>query len=58
VSSYQAYPALNSAYWSQVGRNDGTEFLASTRINAIYDNDGNHIGFAVVTRDLTEKPRT
>jgi len=39
-------------------RNDGTEFLASTLITAIYDNDGNHIGFAMVTRDVTEKPHT
>lgn len=36
-------------------RKDGSQFWAHVTITAIYDDDGNHIGFAKVTRDLTEK---
>jgi PAS domain S-box-containing protein len=38
--------------WRQ--RKDGTKFLASVVIDAIYD-DGQLIGFAKVTRDITER---
>jgi len=38
-------------------RKDGTRFWASVVIDAIHDDDGNHIGFAKITRDITEKRR-
>jgi PAS domain S-box-containing protein len=36
-------------------RKDGSRFWASVVINAIFGSDGKHIGFAKVTRDLTER---
>jgi PAS domain S-box-containing protein len=36
-------------------RKDGTQFWASAIINAIRDKDGEIIGFAKITRDLTER---
>lgn len=36
-------------------RKDGSQFWAHVTITAIYDENGKHIGFAKVTRDLTEK---
>jgi len=36
-------------------RKDGTRFWASAIIDAIYDDDGSLIGFAKITRDLTER---
>jgi PAS domain S-box-containing protein len=36
-------------------RKDGTRFWANVVITAIYDEDGRHVGFAKVTRDLTER---
>ena len=36
-------------------RKDGTRFWASILINAIKDNKGNLLGFAKITRDLTER---
>jgi PAS domain S-box-containing protein len=36
-------------------RKDGTEFWASTVLNPIRDNVGNLIGFAKITRDVTER---
>jgi len=36
-------------------RKDGTRFWASVVITAVYNNDGAHIGFSKVTRDLTER---
>ena len=36
-------------------RKDGTRFWASVVINAIRDSEGNVVGFAKVTRDLTER---
>ena len=36
-------------------RKDGTRFWASVVIDAIHDSDGELIGFAKVTRDITEK---
>lgn len=38
-------------------RKDGTRFWASVVITALHDANGRHIGFAKVTRDLTEKHR-
>jgi PAS domain S-box-containing protein len=39
--------------WRQ--RKDGTRFWASAVIDAIHDDDGTLLGFAKVTRDLTER---
>ena len=36
-------------------RKDGTRFWASVVIDAIHDDDGTLIGFAKITRDMTEK---
>jgi PAS domain S-box-containing protein len=36
-------------------RKDGNRFWASVVIDAIYNDSGTHIGFAKVTRDLTER---
>ena len=36
-------------------RKDGTRFWASVVIDAIHDEDGKLIGFAKITRDMTEK---
>jgi PAS domain S-box-containing protein len=36
-------------------RKDGTTFLANVVINAIRDHSGNLLGFAKITRDITEK---
>jgi PAS domain S-box-containing protein len=38
-------------------RKDGSRFWASVVITAVHDHVGRHIGFAKVTRDLTEKRR-
>ena len=38
-------------------RKDGTRFWASVIITAMRDDQGKHIGFAKVTRDLTDKRR-
>ena len=39
-------------------RKDGTRFWASVVIDAIKDEDGELIGFAKITRDMTEKRET
>ena len=39
-------------------RKDGTQFWANAVIDAIRDEDGRLIGFAKITRDLTERRRT
>jgi PAS domain S-box-containing protein len=36
-------------------RKDGTPFWAHVVIDPIYDDDGKHIGFAKITRDITER---
>jgi PAS domain S-box-containing protein len=38
-------------------RKDGTQFWANVVITALYDRDDVHVGFAKVTRDLTERKR-
>jgi hypothetical protein len=38
-------------------RKDGTRFWASVVLTPIYDDHGTHVGFAKVTRDLTERVR-
>ena len=36
-------------------RKDGSRFWASVVITAVHDHDGKHIGYAKVTRDMTER---
>ena len=38
-------------------RKDGTRFLAHVVLDPIYDDSGEHIGFAKITRDITERRR-
>jgi PAS domain S-box-containing protein len=38
-------------------RRDGTRFMASIVIDPIYDDDGKLIGFAKITRDITERQK-
>jgi PAS domain S-box-containing protein len=38
-------------------RKDGTYFWASVLITAVYDDTGRHVGFAKVTRDVSERQR-
>lgn len=38
-------------------RKDGTRFWANVVITALFDENGQHVGFAKVTRDLTERRR-
>ncbi|KFI06711.1 PAS domain-containing sensor histidine kinase [Massilia sp. BSC265] len=42
--------------WRQ--RKDGTRFWAHVIIDAVHDDEGKILGFAKITRDLTEKKRT
>jgi PAS domain S-box-containing protein len=39
-------------------RKDGTTFFASVVIDAIYNSDGSLLGFAKITRDITERMNT
>ena len=39
-------------------RKDGTRFWANVIITALFDESGKHVGFAKVTRDLTERRRS
>jgi PAS domain S-box-containing protein len=50
--------ALREGRWEAEGwrvRKDGSRFWASVVIDAIYDDDGRHIGFAKITRDISER---
>jgi PAS domain S-box-containing protein len=38
-------------------RKDGSEFWANVTITAVYDDDGAHLGFVKVTRDMTDRRR-
>jgi PAS domain S-box-containing protein len=38
-------------------RKDGTRFWANVVITTVYDSHGDHVGFAKVTRDITERRR-
>ena len=39
-------------------RKDGTRFWASVVIDPIYTHEGEHVGYANITRDITERKRT
>ncbi|WP_116951947.1 PAS domain S-box protein [Jiangella endophytica] len=53
--------ALRNGQYSEEGwrlRKDGTRFWANVLITAVFNEMGEHIGFAKVTRDMTEHRRT
>jgi PAS domain S-box-containing protein len=50
--------AATTGRWEQEGwrvRKDGTRFWAMAVLNAVYDGNGDLIGYAKVTRDITER---
>lgn len=50
--------ALRDGRYEEEGwrvRQDGTRFWANVLITAVHDGDGRHVGFAKVTRDITER---
>jgi PAS domain S-box-containing protein len=52
--------ALREGRYEEEGvrvRKDGSEFIANVVITPIYDASGAHVGFAKVTRDITERRR-
>jgi PAS domain S-box-containing protein len=52
--------ALRDGSYEEEGwrlRKDGTRFWANVLITAVYNSEGEHIGFAKVTRDTTERRR-
>ncbi len=52
--------ALQAGRYAEEGwriRKGGTRFWANVTITAVYDDDGTHVGFAKVTRDVTERRR-
>ncbi|MDO9419262.1 MAG: PAS domain S-box protein [Herminiimonas sp.] len=56
--AYALASALATGHFEQEGfrvRKDGTQFMAHVVIDPIYDDLGNFIGFAKVTRDISEK---
>lgn len=56
--AYELRVAIKEGKYEEEGwrvRKDGTLFWANVVITAIYNNDGIHIGFSKVTRDLTER---
>jgi PAS domain S-box-containing protein len=55
---YELRVAADEGRWEEEGwrlRKDGTRFWASVVITALRDEDGTLVGFAKVTRDLTER---
>lgn len=55
---YELAEALKHGSYEEEGwrvKKDGSLFWAVVVITALYDDDGKHIGFAKVTRDLTER---
>jgi PAS domain S-box-containing protein len=52
--------ALEAGRYAEEGwriRKGGTRFWANVTITAVYDEDGTHVGFAKVTRDVTRRRR-
>lgn len=50
--------ALRDGHYEEEGwrvRQDGSRFWANVLITAVHDGDGRHVGFAKVTRDITER---
>ncbi|HEX2280300.1 MAG TPA: ATP-binding protein [Thermomicrobiales bacterium] len=59
--AYELAVASDEGRWEEEGwrlRKDGTRFWASVVITALYNPEGEVVGFAKVTRDLTERKRS
>lgn len=57
---FELKTALKDGSYEEEGwrvRKDGTLFWAHVTITAIYADDGSHVGFAKVTRDLSERKK-
>ncbi|CAN5537032.1 PAS domain-containing sensor histidine kinase [soil metagenome] len=57
---FELEEAMRTGTYEEEGwrvRKDGTQFWAAVVINRLLDDSGNHLGFAKVTRDLTERRR-
>ncbi|RIQ18338.1 PAS domain S-box protein [Jiangella rhizosphaerae] len=55
---YELQQALRTGQYGEEGwrlRKDGTRFWANVLITAVFNEMGEHIGFAKVTRDMTER---
>ncbi|WP_148573426.1 PAS domain S-box protein [Nocardioides caldifontis] len=55
---YELEVALREGSYAEEGwrvRKDGTSYYASVVITAVYDDRGRHVGFAKVTRDITDR---
>ncbi|HET7689180.1 MAG TPA: PAS domain S-box protein [Nocardioidaceae bacterium] len=55
---YELVQALADGHFEEEGwrvRKDGSLMWANVLITAVHDNEGHHIGFAKVTRDITER---
>lgn len=53
---YELERAMQDGHYSEEGwriRKDGSEFWAHVLITAVFDDTGQHLGFAKVTRDIT-----
>lgn len=56
--AFELKQALKNGAYEEEGwriKKDGSQFWASVIITTLHDNDGTHLGFAKVTRDLTER---
>jgi PAS domain S-box-containing protein len=59
-AEYELRVAVAEGRWEEEGwrlRKDGSRFWASVVITALFTDDGEHVGFAKVTRDLSERKR-
>ena len=57
---YELRVALSEGHYEEEGwrvRKDGSRFWANVLITAVFNEAGEHIGFAKVTRDTTERQR-
>ena len=55
---YELEQAIKNGHYEEEGwriRKDGSRFWANVIITTLYESDGTHVGFAKVTRDLTER---
>src|SRR5689334_22168518 len=56
--AYGLRTALEEGRWEEEAwrvRKDGSRFWASVVLTALFDEQGQHVGFAKITRDLTER---
>src|SRR5581483_1613795 len=59
-TEYELRVAMEGGRYEEEGwriRKDGSRFWANVVITALFDSTGRHVGFAKVTRDLSERKR-